>query len=88
MRSKEWALGRSTGQKLPSSGFKPSKFKIRIVACGKKTDETFGRTSATDLDTSMTRYIISWAASFSLAFAWLHSMLLMLSSMHLYQLDA
>ena len=60
---------RATGQKyieLPAKAvitIKPSKFKIRIVACGNKTDETFGRTSTTDLDTGMMRYIISWAAS-------------------------
>ena len=60
---------RSTGQKyieLPAKAvftIKPSKFKIRIVACGNKTDETFGRTSTTDLDPGMMRYILSWAAS-------------------------
>ena len=60
---------RSTGQKyteLPAKAvftIKPSKFKIRIVACGNKADETFGRTSTTDLDTSMMRYFVSWAAS-------------------------
>ena len=40
---------------------KPSKFKIRIVACGNKTEETFGGTFATDLNTGMMRYVISWA---------------------------
>ena len=60
---------RSKGQKyieLPAKAvftIKPSKFKIRIVACGNKTDETFGRTSTTDLDTGMLRYLVSWAAS-------------------------
>ena len=60
---------RATGQKyieLPAKAvftIKPSKFKIRIVACGNKTDETFGRTSTTDLDTGMLRYLVSWAAS-------------------------
>ena len=50
---------RSTGQKYiepPAKAvftIKPSKFKIRIVACGNKTDETFGRASTTDLDTGM-----------------------------------
>ena len=62
-------MARSTGQKyieLPAKAvftIKPSKFKIRIVACGNKTDETFGRTSTTDLDTGMLRYLVSWAAS-------------------------
>ena len=60
---------RATGQKymeLPAKAvftIKPSKFKIRIVAFGNKTDETFGRASTTDLDTGMMRYLVSWAAS-------------------------
>ena len=60
---------RATGQKyieLPAKAvftIKPDKFKVRVVACGKKTEETFGRTSTTDLDTGMMWYIISRAAS-------------------------
>ena len=42
---------------------KPDKKKVRIVACGNKTDEVFGKTTTTDLDCGMMRYIISWAAS-------------------------
>ena len=58
---------KSTGQKyieLPAKAvftIKPSKFKIRIVACGNKV--TFSRSSTTDLDTGMLRYLVSWAAS-------------------------
>ena len=44
---------------------KPDKYKCRIVACGNQTQDTYGRTSTTDLDTSMLRYILSWAASSS-----------------------
>ena len=50
---------RATGQKyieLPAKAvftIKPSKFKMRIVACGNKTDETIGRASTTDLDAGM-----------------------------------
>ena len=60
---------KSTGQKyieLPAKAvftIQPSKFKVRIVACGNKIEETFGKTSTTDLDTGMMRYIVSWAAS-------------------------
>ena len=43
--------------------FKPDKYKVRIVACGNKTHETFGRVSTTDLDTAMMRYLVSWGAS-------------------------
>ena len=49
---------------------KTDKKKVRIVACGNKTDEVFGKTTTTDFDCGMMRYIISWAASlpdFSLA---------------------
>ena len=49
---------------------KPDKKKVRIVACGNKTDEVFGKTTTADHDCGMMRYIISWAASlpdFSLA---------------------
>ena len=42
---------------------KPEKYKVRIVACGNKTSDTFGRISTTDLDVSMLRYILSWSAS-------------------------
>ena len=67
---------KATGQKyieLPAMAVftqKPDKKKVRIVACGNKTDEVFGKTTTTDLDCGMMRYIISWAASlpdFSLA---------------------
>ena len=37
--------------------------KFRIVACGNKTHETFGKISTTDLDTAMMRYLVSWGAS-------------------------
>ena len=62
-------MARTKGQKyieLPAKAvftIKPSKFKLRIVACGNKTDETFSPTSTTDLDTGMMRYLVSWAAS-------------------------
>ena len=39
---------------------KPDKFKCRIVACGNQTQDTYGRTSTTDLDTQMLRFILSW----------------------------
>ena len=60
---------RATGQQfveLPSKGvftIKPDKYKVRIVACGNKTADTYGRVSTTDLDTAMLRYILSWSAS-------------------------
>ena len=38
-------------------------FKCRIVACGNQTQDTYGRTSTTDLDSAMLRFILSWAAS-------------------------
>ena len=50
---------------LPAKGFfaiKPDKFKVR-VACGNKTAETYGKVSATDLDTAMMGYLPSWGAS-------------------------
>ena len=65
-RDKLKRRARSTGQKyieLPANAvftIKPDKFKVRVVACGNKTDETFGRASATDLDTGMMRYLVSW----------------------------
>ena len=60
---------RATGQQfveLPSKGvftIKPDKYKVRIVACGNKIADTYGRVSTTDLDTTMLRYILSWSAS-------------------------
>ena len=42
---------------------KPDKFKCRIVACGNQTQDVYGRTSTTDLDTQMLRFILSWGAS-------------------------
>ena len=59
---------RATGQpfvELPSKGVFPiklDKYKVRIVACGNKTADTYGRVSTTDLDTAMLRYILSWSA--------------------------
>ena len=63
------AEARASGKKyaeLPSKGvftIKPDKYKVRIVACGNKTHETFGRVSTTDLDTAMMRYLVSWGDS-------------------------
>ena len=42
---------------------KPEKYKIRIVACGSQTKDTYGKITTTDLDTCMLRFILSWAAS-------------------------
>ena len=42
---------------------KPEKYKIRIVACGNQTKDTYGKITTTDLDTCMLRFILSWAAS-------------------------
>ena len=44
---------------------KPDKFKCRIVACGNQTQDIYGRTSTTDLDTQMLRFMLSWGASSS-----------------------
>ena len=44
---------------------RPDKFKCRIVACGNQTQDIYGRTSTTDLDTAMLRFILSWGASSS-----------------------
>ena len=44
---------------------KPDKFKCRIAACGNQTQDIYGRTSTTDLDTAMLRFILSWGASSS-----------------------
>ena len=41
---------------------KPDKFTVRIVACGNKTAETYGKVSTTDLDTAMMRFVLSWGA--------------------------
>ena len=38
---------------------KPDKFKVRVVACGNKTAEAYGKVSTTDLDTAMMRYLLS-----------------------------
>ena len=60
---------RSTGNKLielPAKGvftIKPDKYKVRFVACGNKTAETYGKVATTDLDPGMMRYLLSWAAS-------------------------
>ena len=65
------AHARATGQKyieLPAKAvftIKPDKHKVRVVACGNKTSETYGRTSTTDLDAAMLRFILSWSASSS-----------------------
>ena len=42
---------------------KPEKYKVRIVACGNQTRDTYGKIATTDLDTCMLRFILSWAAS-------------------------
>ena len=42
---------------------KPEKYKVRIVACGNQTRDTYGTITTTDLDTCMLRFILSWAAS-------------------------
>ena len=39
---------------------KPDKHTVRVVACGNKTAETYGRTSTTDLDTAMLTFLLSW----------------------------
>ena len=63
------AEARRTGQsyvELPAKAvftIKPEKFKTRICACGNQTQETYGRTSTTDLDAGMLRYLLSWSAS-------------------------
>ena len=65
------AEARASGKKhaeLPSKGIfttKPDKYKVRMVACGNKTHETFGRVSTTDLDTAMMHCLVSWGASTS-----------------------
>ena len=69
VRDRIKAEARASGKKyaeLPSKGvftIKPDKFKVRIVACGNKTHETFRKISTTDLDTAMMRYLVSWGAS-------------------------
>ena len=69
VRDRIKAEARASGKKyaeLPSKGvftIKPDKYKVRIVACGNKTHETFGKISTTDLDTAMMRYLVSWGAS-------------------------
>ena len=69
VRDRLKAEARASGKKyaeLPSKGvftIKPDKYKVRIVACGNKTHETFGKISTTDLDTAMMRYLVSWGAS-------------------------
>ena len=44
---------------------KPDKYKRRIVACGNQTQDIYGRASATDLDTAMLHFMLSWGASSS-----------------------
>ena len=44
---------------------KPDKLKRRIVACGNQTQDIYGRTSTTDLDTAMLCFTLSWGASSS-----------------------
>ena len=62
-------IARSIGNKLielPAKGvftIKPDKYKVRFVACGNKTVETYGKVATTDLDPGMMRYLSSWAAS-------------------------
>ena len=40
---------------------KPEKYKIRIVACGNQTKDTYGKITTTDLDACVLRVILSWA---------------------------
>ena len=52
----------------PSKGvfsIKPDKYKVRIVACGNKTHEVYGKISTSDLDAAMLRFLLSWSASSS-----------------------
>ena len=44
---------------------KPDKLKHRIAACGNQTKDSYRRTSTTDLETAMLRFMLSWAASSS-----------------------
>ena len=62
---------KSQGRKyieLPSKvvfTIKPDKYKVRVVACGNKTSEIYGKISTTDLDAAMLRFLLSWGASSS-----------------------
>ena len=68
-KGEDQAAARRRGRsniELPSKGvftINLTNTKVRIVACGNKTHETYGRTSTTDLDTAMMRYLVSWGAS-------------------------
>ena len=42
---------------------KPEKYKVRIVACGNQTDDTYGKVTTTDMDAAMLRYLLSWSAA-------------------------
>ena len=42
---------------------KPKKFKTRVCACGNQTQKTYDRTSTTDLDGGMLRYLLSRSAA-------------------------
>ena len=58
------------GQDLVYSGItvftiKPDKYKVRVVACGNKTSEIYGKISTTDLDAAMLRFLLLWGASSS-----------------------
>ena len=44
---------------------KLDKLKCRLAACGSQTQDIYGRTSTTDLDTAMLRFMLSWGASSS-----------------------
>ena len=63
------AEARRTGQsyvELPAKAFftiKPKQVKTRVCACGNQTQETYGRTSTTDLNAGMLRCLLSWSAS-------------------------
>ena len=53
---------------LPSKGdfyIKPDKYKVRIVACGNKKPEIYGKISTSDLDVQMLNFLLSWSASSS-----------------------
>ena len=64
------AKARKEGKKYtePAKGvftIKPDNGKVRIVACGKKTPDIYGKISTSDLDTAMLRFLLSWGASSS-----------------------
>ena len=45
------------------SPLNPTSKRIRIVACCKQTDDTFGKITTTDLDSWMLRFLLFWGAS-------------------------